>query len=1079
MKVSLSLPAIPFCQSASGGFPLARCDDSSGNGGTNTTSESAAVAWGGKVAATATHLRHGESVTSLGFVPASCVGRRRAGGLSALESNCFRQHPRPSPFLEEKLSNRRTASHKTSEHRRTESPIEGTVRTPTARRAGMLEHRSPGGTPARRGRRGTTKCPNLGRRPAGLETQEEQCAEILRTIYPTTTRCTAVAAQSTQALPSVLRGPHSVTSATSSRAPSAESCSGDVVSVFATNSPSSVSTSPIASAAASPSLLTAENAGAHGDCDSTRGVLQQSSGVVSAPLAKRRVALEDGDASCLRLLRKAPSSPSASSTANAFRLLQGAAAYRQVRESVATAKGDTEDNIRHLCVFRERLLQRFSSVHVGLDTIDVDALKPLDVPEWCSVLGAGGIGLCKVREARALFDLIGADGTGLVTIADLYKAVETIAPVNSVSSLRKRLLCVGYTSVFGAIAAMDGGGTDKTMTPLNFGEFSSALRRCGILEAAEQRAVFDLVRDPLDSTGRVTLSELAFGLSTASPCLILEDFYDRFAASRGPEATCRCGSGGDAGGSSLARALECFGFVGQEQFTLAEFVAKACAELRMTEQEASTLFQLVDLGGRGLLSPSQLMISLRVSSPNLYVESFRGNVLQSYQSIERAFKEAYCGSEDDERFFQCMHFAAEEFVELLEPLQMGKRDTGRLAHLMAGCEKGVVRGAAAATAISGVVGGGSVANSAAGGRSTTSASASSAGGASVGLTLAEFVHGAMLFAPSYVLHGVRFQILQGHGRVADAFGNVMDRRAPLGRSAFRKLLGTLRVKCDSVDQLFNFLDIRASGFITVSEFVAALQCVSLGSHELTEPTAIGPKVEQRVRQELAPVHRRISDLKMRVRHGFCDGEAQDRKQNVCDMTAESPLLVPPAIAAAGNAGPAAGAAPAAATRGRKQRRSKSKTGQPSAVGRGSASQHPQDGSLALQSQLPHIGRSRSTPSRLEVTKRVSSGDPAQRVRSEGGGSGKSVPSATNTDFGRSGFSSTTMRSAARRTFQKVSTSLQKLGPDSGMDRAIHDLGGYFADKEEVLRKHAPMLQQPYKRFAMQQDFRRQLIDTAT
>merc|ERR1712187_557990 len=108
------------------------------------------------------------------------------------------------------------------------------------------------------------------------------------------------------------------------------------------------------------------------------------------------------------------------------------------------------------------------------------------------------------------------------------------------------------------------------------------------------------------------------------------------------------------------------------------------------------------------------------------------------------------------------------------------------------------------------------------------------------------------------------QLLQVHDGLANAFAHVSerDRRAPMGRSAFGELLKKLKVSCEDEDRLFQFLDIRASGLITVSELISALKCVQLGSRKWVAPGERDSKAKECVRQELAPYIRRLARLKL-------------------------------------------------------------------------------------------------------------------------------------------------------------------------------------------------------------------------
>merc|ERR1719326_2189790 len=131
----------------------------------------------------------------------------------------------------------------------------------------------------------------------------------------------------------------------------------------------------------------------------------------------------------------------------------------------------------------------------AFNCIDVDSNKQLSNKEWNLILFQAG--LANYREARLLFEVMDANKDANLTMLEFHVGIESIAPVTSLETLRKRLLCVGFTSMLQAIVHMYGGGDDTTSRPLTFIEFSEALRRACISEPVEHRAVFEAVRsDP-------------------------------------------------------------------------------------------------------------------------------------------------------------------------------------------------------------------------------------------------------------------------------------------------------------------------------------------------------------------------------------------------------------------------------------------------------------------------------------------------------------------------------------------------------------------------------------------------------
>merc|ERR1712232_951188 len=70
---------------------------------------------------------------------------------------------------------------------------------------------------------------------------------------------------------------------------------------------------------------------------------------------------------------------------------------------------------------------------------------------------------------------------------------------------------------------------------------------------------------------------------------------------------------------------------------------------------------------------------------------------------------------------------------------------------------------------------------------------------------------------------------------------------------------------DDMDLVFDLLDVRNSGTIVVSEMVAALRCLQAAVRQCVEPTKREAMAEQSVKQELAPLHKCASELRLRVK----------------------------------------------------------------------------------------------------------------------------------------------------------------------------------------------------------------------
>jgi hypothetical protein len=109
------------------------------------------------------------------------------------------------------------------------------------------------------------------------------------------------------------------------------------------------------------------------------------------------------------------------------------------------------------------------------------------------------------------------------------------------------------------------------------------------------------------------------------------------------------------------------------------------------------------------------------------------------------------------------------------------------------------------------------------------------------------------------------QLLQTHDSLEAAFRNCRDRRTPLFRNDFLALLKTLNVQCEGADRIFGFLDIRCTGVTTISEIVAALQCLQSGRNKMLSPMERNAKVKSNVGQIFQPALRLASEFKASVK----------------------------------------------------------------------------------------------------------------------------------------------------------------------------------------------------------------------
>jgi Ca2+-binding EF-hand superfamily protein len=467
---------------------------------------------------------------------------------------------------------------------------------------------------------------------------------------------------------------------------------------------------------------------------------------------------------------------------------------------------DFQTQMAALHTVRKRILDVHSSIY------DIFSEGDMDKREWCTILSKSKF--CTLIEARAVFDVLDANGDGYMTPMEFQVGIESIAQIADLETLRKRLVCLGYKSMMQAITIMDGDGPDTTMQPLTLPEFATALKRVWVTEANEHRAIFDLVRDHADPTCRASLSDLACGLAVVSPCLLLEDLRRRMLAKH----------------ESLEEAswLLCpNGEVGIE-----EFICNSRRSFDVTEEEAKKLFRSIDLNGGGEVSHDELMRALHLAEASLHLEDVRRKLRQGYQTIQAAFHEAYAPPEEEDGLPSVMHFTVDELANVLRPINLGQRSLACLVQLMGIGDHEV--------------------------------------------TLDEFFSGIRLFAPSCVLEELKMKLLQAHDTLQAAFNNIKkDRRAPLNRQDFMLVLQRFGIQCDGEDEIFDVLDIRRTGVTTVSEMLAALQCLQSGHHKPLSQTECNDKVKSNIGQIFEPALRFASELKARVKEDAMHGETLD------------------------------------------------------------------------------------------------------------------------------------------------------------------------------------------------------------
>jgi len=261
--------------------------------------------------------------------------------------------------------------------------------------------------------------------------------------------------------------------------------------------------------------------------------------------------------------------------------------------------------------------------------------------------------------------------------------------------------------------------------------------------------------------------------------------------------------------------------------------------LGLPEAESRRILPLLDVDGSGCASLAELRAALTLALPSISIEDCRIAMQLSYRSMVSCFHSALPDMPDllaDDS----VHFSKEELVNLLESVEgVNPSEIDRILDFLAGAS-------------------------------------------SYGLSICGFLKGIRLFAPCCLLETLRLQLMAKHRRLADAFRTVPDRRAPLDKASFVSILkeAGASISARETDAIFDLLNVRSTGIVTISELIAMLQCSQPKTQPWRAPEALNRQVEQRVREELAPVQVFVSDLKQRLRRGMAKPQAGKGRMEV-------------------------------------------------------------------------------------------------------------------------------------------------------------------------------------------------------
>ncbi|CAE8600377.1 unnamed protein product [Polarella glacialis] len=384
-----------------------------------------------------------------------------------------------------------------------------------------------------------------------------------------------------------------------------------------------------------------------------------------------------------------------------------AAASKRIAAMRADGADDGNFSLRN---FRKRLLESYTSLADAFKRFDVDADAHIQVKEWNGFFRNAGF--ATMREARLMFELLDANHDGTVTFNEFHVGLEAIAQISDIVGLRKRFICLGFKTMLQAVKVMEGDRSADPSRPLSLEEFGAALSRAYVVESEEHQAIYDCIRDCGNPRSKPSLNDLAAALGAVSPSLVLEEICERASQRFDTPGAVWAALGPEWGeGTSELGEIRC---KLQETFGLSAHVAHHA-------------IRLIDIDGNSSISRSEMLGALNLAKPSLPTEDFRRKVAQRYRSIEAVFRESFDHLDDkDLNNDQDLRLTCEEFAEILESLDLNRKDTQRLFTLADASDEGR-------------------------------------------LTLYEFFRSVKLFVPGCIVEGIRLQALVRHRRISDAF----------------------------------------------------------------------------------------------------------------------------------------------------------------------------------------------------------------------------------------------------------------------------------------------------------------------
>lgn len=482
-----------------------------------------------------------------------------------------------------------------------------------------------------------------------------------------------------------------------------------------------------------------------------------------------------------------------------------------IGQDLGLAAGAFVTPLAAMIAFRRLLIKRFHNMDEAIRLLCSELEHPDIMTRKDFRLSLQHLALDLSKETReAVFKHLDIRGDGVVSMSELDIAVQAASPVRNLSDLRCRWLAAGYRSLSQCVRAVQDTGKPlcSLLTLREFGEVLSALQ---VTEHEEHVALFNIIADSHERSGRVAMTDLIAALATQSPSMLLEDLHNYLHRKYA---------------GNFERA---FTDLDQEHLgalSTDDFVEKAVARFGLQDHEARKVFRQIDVAGCGRICRVDFLRAINVSAPSLFLEDLRRKVLQRFRSIQMAFRKALAEDTAQEKESSALLSLA-QIHEILLAADLTEEDVTRLFNVID------VDGHGA-------------------------------------LTVAEFVRGTLQFAPSWALEEFRLQCVCKHGRISEAFGNLdIPHSNGLDLHGFSNILEELDCKVDAVI-IFDILDVLHDGQTTLGRFIAALQAGGPGSAQKLSDEERDSYAKHDVRGCTSNVHRLVGDFKTEVLQGVDD-----------------------------------------------------------------------------------------------------------------------------------------------------------------------------------------------------------------